>query len=118
MPLLLAAPEFAEDALTVLAAWGITRVSLDWRTPGGRDVLDVVEGFGWEVNLYGVPDLGSFLEAALLLPASVTADFNFPSGVTSDGGPPAPSRWPRASERSSPSAVGGAPAAARPTRGT
>lgn len=45
---------------------------------GGRDVLDVVEGLRWEVNLYGVPDLESFLEAALLLPASVTADFNFP----------------------------------------
>ena len=29
-------------------------------------------------SLYGVPDLASFLEAALLLPASVTADFNFP----------------------------------------
>jgi len=41
-------------------------------------VLDVVEGLGWEVNLYGVPDLESFLEAALLLPAWVTADFNFP----------------------------------------
>jgi hypothetical protein len=38
----------------------------------------VVEGLGWEVNLYGVPDLESFLEAALLLPTSVTADFNFP----------------------------------------
>jgi hypothetical protein len=41
-------------------------------------VLDVVEGIGWQVNLFGVPDLESFLEAALLLPASVTADFNFP----------------------------------------
>ena len=51
---------------------------MDWRTPGARVVLDVVEGLGWEVNLYGVPDLESFLEAALLLPASVTADFNFP----------------------------------------
>ena len=32
-----------------------------------RDVLDVVEGLGWQVNLYGVPDLEAFLEAALLL---------------------------------------------------
>jgi hypothetical protein len=78
VPLLLAAPEFAEGALAMLAGWGVTRASLDWRTPGGRDVLDVVERLGWEVNLYGVPDLQSFLEAALLLPASVTADFNFP----------------------------------------
>ena len=62
----------------ILGVWGITRVSLDWRTPGVRDVLDAVGGLGWEVNLYGVPDLESFLEAALLLPASVTADFGFP----------------------------------------
>jgi hypothetical protein len=78
VPLLLAAPEFAEEALAMLADWGVTRASLDWRTPGARDVLDIVERLGWEVNLYGVPDLESFLEAALLLPASVTADFNFP----------------------------------------
>ena len=78
VPLLIAAPELAQEALATLKGWGVTRVSLDWGTPGARDVLDVVERLGWEVNLYGVPDLESFLEAALLLPASVTADFNFP----------------------------------------
>ena len=78
VPLLSAAPEQAHEVLDLLGAWGLNRASLDWRTPGGRDVLDVIEGFGWEINLYGVPDLGSFLEAALLLPASITADFNFP----------------------------------------
>jgi hypothetical protein len=36
------------------------------------------EARGWEVNLYGVPDLEAFLEASLLLPTSITADFNFP----------------------------------------
>ena len=30
-------------------------------------------------NLYGVPDLESFLQAALMLPCSLTADFNFPA---------------------------------------
>ena len=78
VPLLLAAPELAEAVLETLRAWGVTRASLDWRTPGAHDVLGAVERLGWEVNLYGVPDLESFLEAALLLPASVTADFNFP----------------------------------------
>jgi hypothetical protein len=78
VPLLHAAPELAEDVLAAIRGWGVTCVSLEWRTPEGRDVLEVVEGLGWEVNLYGVPDLESFLEAALLLPASVTADFNFP----------------------------------------
>ena len=78
VPLLLAAPTAADDVLDTLAGWGVSRVSLDWRTPGARDVLGVVEGLGWEINLYGVPDLESFLEAALLLPTSLTADFNFP----------------------------------------
>jgi beta-phosphoglucomutase-like phosphatase (HAD superfamily) len=78
VPLLLAAPASAEDVLTMLADWGVDRVSLDWRTPGGREVLDAIEELGWEINLYGVPDLEAFLEAALQLPTSLTADFNFP----------------------------------------
>jgi hypothetical protein len=42
------------------------------------DMLDRFEEYGWEVNIHGVPDLDSFLEAALLLPKALTADFNFP----------------------------------------
>jgi phosphoglycolate phosphatase-like HAD superfamily hydrolase len=87
VPLLLAAPALAEKVLDTLRDWGVTRVSLDWRTPGARDVLDLVEGLGWQVNLYGVPDLEAFLEAALLLPASVTADFNFPEWSYDGRGP-------------------------------
>jgi hypothetical protein len=56
VPLLVAAPASAEDVLAMLADWGIDPVSLDWRTPGGREVLDVIEELGWEINLYGVPD--------------------------------------------------------------
>lgn len=87
VPLLLAAPELAEEVLVELGRWGITRASLDWRTPGGRGVLDTVERLGWAVNLYGVPDFESFLEAALLLPASLTADFNFPEWNYDGRGP-------------------------------
>ena len=50
-------------------------------------MLDLVEGLGWQVNLYGVLDLEAFLEAALLLPASVTADFNFPEWAYDGRGP-------------------------------
>jgi phosphoglycolate phosphatase-like HAD superfamily hydrolase len=78
VPLVVAAPELAEDVLASMRDWGLTRVSLDWTTPGVREALDAMDRLGWEVNLYGVPDLEAFLEAALLLPASVTADFNFP----------------------------------------
>jgi hypothetical protein len=61
----------------MLRTWGITRLSLRW-APSSRAVLDILEALGWEVNLYGVPDLEAFLDASLMLPASVTADFNFP----------------------------------------
>ena len=87
VPLLLAAPEVARPTLEAMRDWGITRVSLDWRTLGARDVIDLIEGLGWPVNLYGVPDLEAFLEAALLLPASVTADFNFPEWNYDGRGP-------------------------------
>jgi hypothetical protein len=76
----------AEEVLDALSGWGVTRVSLDWRTPGGREVLNSVERLGWEENLYGVADLEAFLEASLLLPASVTSDIDFPEWDTVDRG--------------------------------
>jgi hypothetical protein len=78
VPLLIAAPDAAAAVLSLLRRWGMSRASLCWSTPEVREAMSVVETLGWHVNLYGVPDLESFLDAALLLPASVTADFNFP----------------------------------------
>ena len=43
-----------------------------------RRTIEHLEANDWETNIYAVPDLQSFLEAAVLLPTSVTADFNFP----------------------------------------
>src|ERR671930_144071 len=77
-PLLLAAPALATEVLDTLRSWGVNRWSLDWGTPGIRELMDRLEDGGWQVNVYGVPDLEAFLEASLLLPRSVTADFNFP----------------------------------------
>jgi hypothetical protein len=77
-PLLLAAPALAREILDALRSWGVNRWSLDWGTPGIRELIGRLEEWGWEVNVYGIPDLESFLEASLLLPTSVTADFNFP----------------------------------------
>ncbi len=77
-PLLLAAPALAKEVVATLRSWGVNRWSLDWRTSGIRELMDRLEEGGWEVNVYGVPDLEAFLEASLLLPRSVTADFNFP----------------------------------------
>ena len=77
-PLLLAAPELAKEILATLRSWGVNRWSLDWRTAGIRELMDRLEEGGWPVNVYGILDLEAFLEASLLLPSSVTADFNFP----------------------------------------
>jgi len=41
-------------------------------------MLEVFVDWGYEVNFYNVPDLEAFLEAVVLLPCSVTSDFNFP----------------------------------------
>ncbi len=36
-----------------------------------------MDKWGFAVNIYNVPDLESFLKAALILPRSITSDFNF-----------------------------------------
>jgi phosphoglycolate phosphatase-like HAD superfamily hydrolase len=77
VPLIAAAPEEADVVLRRLRSWGVTRLSLRWG-PRLRSAIDELEQRGWETNVYAVPDLQSFLEAAVLLPTSVTADFNFP----------------------------------------
>jgi hypothetical protein len=41
-------------------------------------MFETLSGWDYEVNFYGVPDLEGFLEAVVLLPGSVTSDFNFP----------------------------------------
>jgi hypothetical protein len=41
-------------------------------------LLDRLDEWGHATNIYAVPDLEQFLRAALLLPRSLTADFNFP----------------------------------------
>lgn len=77
-PLILAAPSLADQVLNELRAWGVSSVSLGWTTLKIRTLLDELERRVWPVNVFGVGDLEAFLEAALLLPRSVIADFNFP----------------------------------------
>jgi phosphoglycolate phosphatase-like HAD superfamily hydrolase len=76
-PLLLAGPDSSDVVSDLLRGWGITRLSIRWGR-SARTLLDELGARGWQVNVYDVPDLEAFLEACLLLPASVTADFNFP----------------------------------------
>jgi hypothetical protein len=77
VPLMLASETAADHTLRLLRTWGVSRLSLRW-SPLVRRYLDDLEAKAWEVNLYGIPDLEAFLEASLLLPTSITADFNFP----------------------------------------
>jgi hypothetical protein len=77
-PLVLAAPERARDKLAELASWGVDRVSLAWDTTHSAALLDRLDQWGNDVNLYAVETLDDFLRSVLLLPRSVTADFNFP----------------------------------------
>lgn len=78
-PLLGAAPEEAHRLLNSLAGWGISRYSVDWSAGMARKTFQRLTGWGFEVNFYGVDDLESFLEAVVMSPSSVTADFNFPT---------------------------------------
>ncbi|RMD71166.1 MAG: DUF2181 domain-containing protein, partial [Gammaproteobacteria bacterium] len=77
-PLIASLPAKAREVLDTLRAWGLNRFSLNWRTPHAAAILDRMDSWGLEVNLYNVPDLESFLRAVLLNPCSITADFNFP----------------------------------------
>ncbi len=77
-PLILSAPRKAKEILTMFTDWGINRFSISWLTPDMRQFFDQMDQWGFEVNIYGVPDLESFLQAVLLMPRSITSDFNFP----------------------------------------
>jgi len=78
VPLILGAPSKALAMLDVIHGWGINRFSINWKAPDKQDVLDKLERWGYELNIHNVPDLEAFLKAVLLLPRSVTSDFNFP----------------------------------------
>jgi len=74
----LAAPKRARAVLHMLARWGISRFSVAWDRESARSLVRQLQEWGYEVNLYAVPDHESFLQAMLLTPRSLTADFNFP----------------------------------------
>jgi hypothetical protein len=71
-------PDRARDYFTQLSRSGIDRFSVDWKTPDCRRIITLLQSWGFEVNIYNVPDLESFLQASLLLPKSITSYFNFP----------------------------------------
>lgn len=91
VPLILAAPSKALAVLDAFHGWGVNRFSINWKAPEKRKILAKLERWGYELNIYNVPDLQAFLKAVLLLPRSVTSDFNFPKW-NYDGHGPGPRR--------------------------
>lgn len=77
-PLICSAPQKAKEILDRFTTWGINRFSVSWLTEDMRDFFDQMDQWGFEVNIYNVPDLEGFLQAVLLMPRSITSDFNFP----------------------------------------
>ena len=68
----------AQHEVARLKSWGISRVSIEWDQATMAKVIGNLHEWGIETNIYNVPDLDSFLQAVLLQPHSITADFNFP----------------------------------------
>ena len=77
-PLIQAVPGEARRILDMLSDWGVSRFSVNWEHPNARAIFKKLAAWGYEVNFYGILDLEGFLEAVVLLPCSVTSDFNFP----------------------------------------
>jgi hypothetical protein len=78
VPLIKILPDEGKRILDMLCGWGINRFSVPWGIPGLTHTVDRTERWGFEVNIYNVPDLESFLKAVLQQPRSITSDFNFP----------------------------------------
>lgn len=72
-PLVFGAIEHAINFLDVLRTWGVDRLGVAWGAPGVRDLVSHLEIWGREVDVYGIADSEALLQAALLLPRSVTA---------------------------------------------
>lgn len=77
-PMIISLPEKTRETLELFWEWGINRFSLGWKTPGMTGLLNQLDQWQFDVNIYNVPDLESFLRAVLLQPKSITSDFNFP----------------------------------------
>ena len=78
VPLIEILPEEGKRILDKLCGWGINRFSVPWGISGLTHIVDQTDRWGFDINIYNVPDLKSFLKAVLQQPRSVTSDFNFP----------------------------------------
>jgi hypothetical protein len=80
-PLFPLLPDHALRILEALREFGIDRFGVDWRAPHARRLAAELTRLGFEIELAAVPDLENFLGAALLLPRSISADFDPPESL-------------------------------------
>lgn len=82
--LILSTPDRAREILAELAGWGIDRFSVKWDNLEWRRTPDAPREWGYDVNIYNVPNPEAFLKAALPPPTSLTADFASPARRRAD----------------------------------
>ncbi len=75
-PMLHALPRQAHAIVETLQRWGVTRCSVGWSSPAQRVVVEALQSWDVETNVWAVPDRRAFLQAALLTPDSITAPFH------------------------------------------
>ena len=68
-------PNKALEILMMLKSWGVRRFSINWLTQNKRTMIDCLTRWGFEVNIYNVPNHESFVQALHLLPRSISTDF-------------------------------------------
>ena len=77
-PLVCTSPAKAKEILDMFVTWGVNRFAINWHTANLRPFFDQMDRWGFEINIYNVPNLEAFLQAVLLMPRAVTSDFDFP----------------------------------------
>lgn len=78
-PMLSVSAEKVKDLLQLFTTWGVNRFSLNWQNDHRTETLNYMDTWQYEVNIWNIHNLEAFMQANLMLPASVTSDFNFPS---------------------------------------
>lgn len=81
--IILETPAKGEHILSLLTSWGINSFSLNWDTVERNHVIDYMNGTGYKVNIYNIPDIETLTEAVLLHPSSISCDFDIPGSVPS-----------------------------------
>ena len=79
-PIVLATPKKAKDYLEMHQEWGINRFSVSWKSKHKHKIslIEHLDKWNFEFNIYNVYGLHEFLQAVVQLPTSITSDFNFP----------------------------------------